>query len=143
MAQTKRSNGWLIRTTRKSGQQVWEFCHYERQADGRQAIRKSVIGTTEDFSTREAADKSDAVARLRLGLNRDGMSMTMSELIAHYRKHRLGKLSYSTGVRLEHYLLQRIEPRWGKERVMKITTKAVKAWLDSLTVRCKLCTHLP
>jgi hypothetical protein len=79
----KGSNGWLIRTTRKSGQTVWEFGYYEKRRDGRQAIRKSVIGTTDEFPTRDAANNSQAVARIRLSLNHDGTRMTMSELIAH------------------------------------------------------------
>jgi hypothetical protein len=85
-------NGSVIRAQRQRGPDVWEFRWREPGADGKRKHRRMVLGSIEQLTDEEAARQ--AIPALQLELNRGGAwlktrSMTVSELVFHYREREL------------------------------------------------------
>jgi len=79
--------GYLRSVARKSGLHCWEFLWRENDVSGRRVRRTTVIGTTEQYPTREEA--LDAVNGLRTQINaarnrRSVQALLIAELIDHY-----------------------------------------------------------
>jgi len=122
-----------------SGKKVWVFRWRETKLDGRRGPRKKVIGTVEEYPTREAAEK--AARNFRLDLVDRGSAafarITMKELVDHFSEHeQIDKgeegRAYSTRDRCESVLNCWILPRWGKTSIDQIRTVAVEEWLRSI-----------
>jgi integrase len=136
-------NGCVILSKNGSGERVWLFRWYETQADGERVRRKKVIGPLDQYKNKAAAEK--AATRFRLAINSGkrndlSSSITMSQLITHFRARELADLgddgrAYSTRDRYECNLNAWIEPRWGSTRIDEIKTPMVEEWLRDL--RCK------
>ena len=105
--------------------------------------QKKRIGTFDQYKDKAVAEK--AAMRFRLAINsgkRNELSstLTMSQLIAHFREKELvdhgddGR-AYSTRDRYESLLNAWIEPRWGSDRIDEIRTPMVEEWLRNL--HCK------
>src|ERR1017187_8853638 len=65
----RNQRGCLRCTRRKTGPSCWEFLWRENDADGNRARRTAVIGTVEQFPTRDTAEV--AVNGLRVCINQD------------------------------------------------------------------------
>jgi integrase len=140
---TRYQNGCVVLSKNGSGDTVWFFRWYEIQADGERIRRKKRIGTLDQYKNKAAADK--AATGFRLAINsgkRNELSntVTMSQLIAHFRERELADLgedgrAYSTRDRYDSTLNAWIEPRWGKARIDEIKAPMVEEWLRDL--RCK------
>jgi integrase len=136
-------NGCVILSTNGSGERIWLFRWYETQADGERIRRKKKIGTLDQYRDKAAAEK--AATRFRLAINsgkRNELSrtITMSQLIAHFRERELTDLgddgrAYSTRDRYDSTLNAWIEPRWGNTGIDEIKAPMVEEWLRNL--RCK------
>ena len=88
--------GSLLKQKRKSGPDVWVFRWYD-ETSGTRTYKKRNLGTVRDLPSRRDAEK--AVAAFRANINVEvRVPITVSELIAHYRKHELtgDKKAYAT-----------------------------------------------
>ena len=103
------------------------------------AMRKRVIGTLEQYHTKNAAEKAARVFRMNL-LDQGTAALTtitMRELVDHFREHELvdrgeeGK-AYSTRDRCKSVLNSWILPRWEKTPINDLRTIVVEQWLHSI-----------
>ncbi|MDE1162408.1 MAG: site-specific integrase [Acidobacteriaceae bacterium] len=143
MKTARYQNGCVMLSANGSGEKVWLFRWYETQADGQRIRRKKVVGTQAQLKNKAAAEK--AAARFRLAINSGkrnelSSSVTMSQLIVHFRERELADLgddgrAYSTRDRYECTLNAWIEPRWGSTRIDEIKTPMVEEWLRDLHCR--------
>src|SRR6202046_1390175 len=79
--------GSLLKQKRKSGPDVWVFRWYD-ETSGKRTYKKRNLGTVKDLPSRRDAEQ--AVADFRANINIEvRVPITVSELIAHYRKHEL------------------------------------------------------
>jgi hypothetical protein len=79
--------GSLLKLKRKSGPDVWVFRWYD-ESSGTRTYKKRTLGTVTEIPLRRDAEK--AVADFRANINVEvRVPVTVSELIAHYRKHEL------------------------------------------------------
>ena len=124
--------GSLQKTKRKNGAVVWTFRWREDAADGR-VRRKKVVGTIEEFPTRKAAEQ--AVTQLRSTINTEvAAPQTVSDLIAHYRRHELteDKKAFAS-IETHNIMTNRyIGPKWGECRLSEVRTVKVEEWLNPL-----------
>ena len=124
--------GSLLRLKRKTGPDAWVFRWYE-EINGERKYRKSVIGTVDRLPTRH--DAEGAILSLRRNINSEQRAPeTVSELIAHYRKHELvpERKAFATIESTGHYLKRHIEAKFGSKRLLEIRTVDVEKWLHSL-----------
>jgi hypothetical protein len=125
--------GSLIRVKNRSTADTWFFRYYE-YAENRRVYRKIKIGTVRGLSRRADAEKE--VLSLRVNINSTvRFPETVTELIAHYRKHELaedGEKRSSTRAVYTSFLRVYVEPEWGKLRLEQVKTVAVEKWLRSL-----------
>src|SRR5271165_2727958 len=124
--------GSLLRLKRKTGPDAWVFRWYE-EISGERKYRKSVIGTVDRLPTRH--DAEGAILSLRRNINSEQRAPeTVSELIAHYRKHELvpERKAFATIESTGHYLKRHIETKFGSKRLLEIRTVDVEKWLHSL-----------
>jgi integrase len=139
MQRTRIQRGGVNLDVSSSGKKIWVFRWRETKLDGRRAPRKRVIGTLEEYPTKEAAEK--AARNFRLDLVDRGSAafarITMKELVNHFTEHEQvdkgeeGR-AYSTRDRCESVLNCWIIPRWGKAAIDQIRTVAVEDWLRSI-----------
>jgi hypothetical protein len=79
--------GCLRRTERRAGPDRWEYLWRENDVTGKRVRRTTVIGTVEQYPTREIAQA--AVNGLRMQINEDrlrqpGHDILVAELVDHY-----------------------------------------------------------
>jgi integrase len=126
-------NGSLIRVKNRNTADTWFFRYYE-YAGNRRVYRKTKIGTAREFPRRADAEK--AVLSLRVNINSAvRLPETVTELIAHYKKHELSEDSekrFSTRSVYTSFLKKYVEPEWGHLRLEQVKTVAVETWLRSL-----------
>jgi len=112
-------NGCVILSKNGSGEPVWLFRWYETKPDGERVRRKKVIGTLDQYKNKAAAQKAATGFRLAINSgkkNELSSSITMSQIITHFRERELADLgedgrAYSTRDRYECNLNAWIEPR--------------------------------
>jgi integrase len=124
--------GSLLRLKRKSGPDTWVFRWYD-QHNGRRRYRKTVVGTSDRYPTRHAAE--GAVQALRRNINTEHRAPeTVAELIAHYRQQELTeeRKAFATIAAVKVYLDKHIEPAWGSKRLGEVRTVEVEKWLHGL-----------
>lgn len=138
MSRPRYQNGSLKLMPRKNGPAVWVYRWRETDEHGERKLRKKVIGSAKQYSTKALA--SIAVDELRRNANRNqGMAgpKTLSELVEHYRLKELPKDNHErkrkkTKEVYESNLKNHIEPRWGSYDFRDITSVEVEEWLNRL-----------
>ena len=142
-------NGSLIRADRRRGPDVWEFRWREPSADGKRKHRRIVLGSVGQLADEAAAGQ--AISALRLEFNRGGAwlktrSMTVSDLVSHYRARELDTdtvwKTYSTKITYEGYLNKWIVPRWGSYPLVRVNAGEVELWLRSLPLARSSCAKI-
>jgi integrase len=125
--------GSLLKQKRKSGPDVWVFRWYD-DTSGKRTYKKRNLGTVKDLPSRQDAEQ--AVADFRANINVEvRVPITVSELIAHYRKHELteDKKAFATIASTSIYLTNHIAPKWGEKWLSDVRTVEVEEWLHSLS----------
>lgn len=125
-------NGSLTLVKNKRADDSWLFRYYEDVA-GKRVHRNLKVGTVREFPRRRDAEK--AVLSLRSNINSGVRTpQTVSELVAHYRKHELTteRKAFATVEAHESYLTLHILPKWGERKLSEVKTVAVEQWLESL-----------
>ena len=125
-------NGSLTLVKNKKADDSWFFRYYEDVA-GKRVHRNLRIGTVRELPRRREAEK--AVMSLRSTINSGARSpATVSDLVAHYRKHELTleHKAYATVEAHESYLALHILPKWQDHKLSEVKTVAVEQWLDSM-----------
>jgi hypothetical protein len=109
-------NGSLIQSTRRDGQQFWEF-RWRDRTGGKTVYRRILLGTKEKFANE--TDARAAVARIVLEINLSDprlkpSALTLSQLAEHYRCRELSTdntwKTYSTKKGYDNYLKRWIVP---------------------------------
>jgi site-specific recombinase XerD len=121
-----------LKQKRKSGPDVWVFRWYD-ETSGKRTYKKRNLGTVRDLPSRRDAEQ--AVADFRANINVEvRVPVTISELIAHYRRHELteGKKAFATIASTSLYLSNHIAPKWGEKWLSDVRTVDVEEWLHSL-----------
>ena len=124
--------GSLLKQKRKSGPDVWVFRWYD-ETSGKRTYKKRNLGTVRDLPSRRDAEQ--AVADFRANINVEvRVPITVSELIAHYRKHELteDKKAFATIASTSIYLTNHIAPKWGEKWLSDVRTVEVEEWLHAL-----------
>lgn len=125
-------NGSLTLVKNKKADDSWFFRYYDDVA-GKRVHRNLRIGTVREFPRRREAEK--AVLSLRSTINSGVRSPeTVSELVAHYRKHELNleRKAFATVDAHESYLTLHILPKWKDHKLSEVKTVAVELWLDDM-----------
>lgn len=126
-------HGSLTRVKNKTTDDTWYFRFYQ-DIGGKRVYRKQRIGSVRQLPNRRDAEK--AVLALRTKINSDVRSPeTVSELIAHYKKHELtehGTKRSSTREVYEGFLDSYVDVKWGSFRLDQVKTVAVEEWLRFL-----------
>jgi hypothetical protein len=113
--------GCLRRAKRKAGQDRWEYLWRENDATGKRVRRTTVIGTVDQYPTRELAQAG--VNGLRMQINEDrlrqpGHDVLVADLVDHYMQTELsegfGRHSHATRIVYPQFLARWIRPHWGK-----------------------------
>jgi integrase len=125
--------GSLLKQKRKSGPDVWVFRWYD-ETSGKRTYKKRNLGTVKDLPSRRDAEQ--AVADFRANINVEvRVPITVSDLIAHYRKHELtdDKKAFATIESTSIYLTNHIAPKWGEKWLSDVRTVEVEQWLHALS----------
>jgi integrase len=131
--------GCLRCIKRKSGPDRWEFLWRENDVAGKRVRRTVIIGTVEQYPTRDLAQA--AVNGLRMQVNEDrnrqpGHLILVEDLVDHYVQTELsGEAhwhSHATRTVYQEFLRRWIRPNWGKVNVRSVRTIAVEHWLRRL-----------
>ncbi len=130
--------GSLTLEQRNRQKSVWVYRWREAGPNGTRVRRKRIIGTTDDYKTKAAAQR--AVDGLRLEINTESpiapRGLTVAELSAHFLQTELApenvRLSPSTksvyGIVLDTHIL----PQWGNSTLRDLRPIVVEKWLESL-----------
>lgn len=127
-------NGSLTLVKNKKADDSWFFRYYEDVA-GNRVHRNLRIGTARELPRRRDAEK--AVLSLRATINSGVRSPeTVSDLVAHYRKHELTleRKAYATVEAHESYLTLHILPKWQDHKLSEVKTVVVEKWLEFLSL---------
>ena len=131
--------GYLRCAKRKSGSYCWEFLWREDDEAGKRVRRTAVIGTVEQYPTKEEA--LDAVNGLRMQVNADRNRqpvhpLLIADLIDHYVQTELSPNadwhSHATRIAYRYFMKKWIQPHWGKMGLAAVRTIAVQHWLRGL-----------
>ena len=133
--QNRFQHGSLTLAQNKTAPNTWFYRFYEERGN-RRVYRKLRIGSVKELPHRRDAEK--AVLHLRSNINCENrLPETVSELVAHYKKHELteesGKRS-STRQVYQGFLDLHIEPNWGTQRLHEVKSTTVERWLRSLNL---------
>jgi hypothetical protein len=131
--------GCLRRTKRRAGPDRWEFLWRENDVTGKRVRRTTVIGTVDQYPTRELAQAE--VNGLRMQINEDrlrqpGHDILVAELVDHYIQTELSEgiswHSHATRIIYRQFLTRWIRPHWGNVSIRSVRTVAVERWLRRL-----------
>jgi integrase len=135
-------NGHIRCRKRKNGSLCWEFMWREQDSLGKRVRRTSIIGTIEDYPTRELAQAAVNGLRLRINEERNrklNHTIKVSDLIDHYLATELSttetRHSHATRIIYREFLIRWIKPRWGNFNLTDVRTIAVETWLRELRRR--------
>ena len=107
---------------------------------GKRVRRTTVIGTVEQYPTRELAQA--AVNGLRMQINEDrlrqqGYDILVADLVDHYEQtelaEKIGWHSHATRIVYLQFLARWIRPHWGKVSVCSVRTIAVEPLVERIT----------
>lgn len=142
-------HGSLTIQSRLEGSDVWQFRWSEKGPNGRRVYRKRVIGTIEEFPTRDLA--RSAVAGLIAEVNWTNLrststTMTVAQLCSHFEQRELARSntwrSYSTKACYAVYLRRWIIPNWGKLELRDVRTIEFESWLRRLPLAKSSCAKI-
>jgi integrase len=128
--------GYLRCTRRKSGPACWECLWREYSTSGKPVRRTIVVGTTDQYKTRDCAIA--AINGLRMQVNAErhrslGYSISVSDLIDHYIERELSATApwHSHATRVTHlYVLNNwLRPYWGTLDIHAVRTVEIEHWL--------------
>jgi integrase len=131
--------GCLRRTERKAGLDRWEYLWRENDVTGKRVRRTTVIGTVQQYPTRELAQA--AVNGLRMRINQDrlrqpGHDILVADLVDHYIRTDLsegvGWHSHATRIVYRQFLTRWIRPHWGNLSIRSVRTIEVEHSLRRL-----------
>jgi integrase len=132
--------GCLRCIKRKSGPDCWEFLWRENDAVQKRVRRTAVIGTVEEYPTKDLAQA--AVNGLRMCINEDRnrqreQRILVADLIDHYIQTELaeesGWRSHATRIVYREFLKRWIRPRWGEVEIRDVRTVVVERWLRQMS----------
>jgi hypothetical protein len=135
----RNQRGCLRCTRRKTGPSCWEFLWRENDSAGNRTRRTAVIGTAEQFPTRDLAQV--AVNGLRMCINQDRnrqreQSVVVADLVDHYIRTELSDEadwhSHATRIVYSEFLKRWIRPHWAVVDIRDVRTVAVERWLKQL-----------
>ena len=135
----KYQRGYLRCAERRSGSYCWEFLWREDDTAGKRVRRTAVIGTIEQYPTKEEA--LNAVNGLRMQINADHNRqpvhpLLIADLIDHYVQTELSPNadwhSHATRLTYRYFMKKWIQPHWGKMGLGAVRTIAVQHWLRGL-----------
>lgn len=141
--------GSICRTCRGRGPDVWEFRWREPGPDGRRKQRRTVIGSVEEFPTKEAA--LEAVQALLQAVNQTDprgktQPIRFRSLVNHYCREELSPSndwkSHASKITIRGYLNKWILPRWGKYILSAIKAGEVERWLRHIPRARGTCAKL-
>ncbi|HEX8801757.1 MAG TPA: site-specific integrase, partial [Terriglobales bacterium] len=131
--------GYVRCAKRRPGPYCWEFLRREDDTAGKRVHRSAVIGTIEQYPTKEEA--LDAVNGLRMQINADHNRqpvhpLLIADLIDHYVQTELSPNadwhSHATRLTYRYFMKKWIQPHWGKMGLGAVRTIAVQHWLRGL-----------
>ncbi len=131
--------GCIRCTKRKAGPDRWEYLWRENDVTGKRVRRTAVIGSMDQYPTRDLAHA--AVNGLRMQINEDRLrqpwaDILVADLVDHYVQTELseeiGWHSHATRIVYRQFLARWIRPHWGKVSVCSVRTIAVEHWLRGL-----------
>ncbi len=135
----RNQRGCLRCTRRKTGPSCWEFLWRENDADGNRTRRTAVIGTVEQFPTRDLAQVAVNGLRMSINQNRNRQreqSIVVADLVDHYIETELSDEadwhSHATRIVYGQFLKRWIRPHWGCVGIRDVRTVAVERWLKYL-----------
>ena len=135
----RHQQGYLRCAKRKSGSYCWEFLWREFDTAGKRVRRTAVIGTVEQYPTKEEA--LDAINGLRMQVNADRNRqrvhpLLIADLIDHYSQTELASNadwhSHATRIVYSYFMKKWIRSYWGKMVLGAVRTMAVERWLRGL-----------
>ena len=124
--------GLLRCATRKAAPDCWEFLWRENGLTGKRVRRTVVVGTVEEYPTRDLAEA--AANGLRMQVNEDcnrrlGRRVLMGDLVDHYVQTELSEQSGwhapSTRTVCREFLNRWVRPHWGEVGIRSVRTVAV------------------
>lgn len=131
--------GCLRRSKRKIGPDCWEYLWRDTNFPGRIVRHKTIVGTVEEYPTRDAA--SEAINGLRMFINEDhhrrqDRTITVGDLADRYTRVELCAgsewHSHATRIAYREFIKQWIRPRWGPFNIGQIRTVDVEGLLHQL-----------
>ena len=131
--------GCLRCIQRKSGPDCWEFLWRENDGAGKRVRRTAVIGTVEEYPTKDLAQA--AVNGLRICINEDRnrqreQRIPVADLVDHYIQTELAEeadwRSHSTRIVYREFLKRWIRPRWADLDIRDVRTVVVERWLRQM-----------
>ena len=135
-------HGHIRSRKRTNGAACWEFMWRGQDSSGKRVRRTTIIGTAEEYPTRELAQAAINGLRMRINEERNrrlNHTINVSDLIDHYIATELSttetRHSHATRIIYREFLSRWIKPRWGKFNLTDVRTIAVEAWLRELKRR--------
>ena len=131
--------GYIRRAKRRKGLDVWEYLWREETSDGRRIRHTQVIGTVDQYPTKELASK--AVNGLRARVNEECYRLQLrcvflADVIDHFLETVLYNESdpyaESTKQITPATINTWILPRWGSTNIRDVRVKAFRDWLRNL-----------
>lgn len=131
--------GCLRRTKRRAGPDRWEYLWRENDVTGKRVRRTAVIGTVDQYPTRDLAQAAANGLRMQINedrLRRPGHDILVADLVDHYvhteLSEKIGWHSHATRIVYRQYLTRWIRPHWGKVSIRSVRTIVVERWLRGL-----------
>jgi len=124
---------------RKAGLPRWEFLWREEDELGNRVRRTAIIGTLEQYPTKESA--SAATNGLQMQINADrhrrpGHTIRVTDLIDHYLRTEFSadneRHALVTRITGRYFVEKWIRPHWGQLPLECVRTVAVEHWLRRL-----------
>jgi integrase len=131
--------GCLRCIQRTSGPDCWEFLWRENNVAGRRVRRTAVIGTVEQYPTKDLAQA--AVNGLRMCINEHRnrqreQRIPVADLVDHYMQTELAEEadwhSHATRIVYREFLKRWIRPRWADLDIRDVRTVVVERWLRQM-----------
>jgi integrase len=125
----------------RKGPHVWEFRWYDPNG----TLRSKLLGTVEQYSTKQDAQR--AADALRLEINSElpkAVPTTVATLIDRYLNDEveMGRLAYATRRSYTTNLKNWVKPKWGTQFLEQVRTMGVELWLKDLPLAPKTKVHV-
>ncbi len=115
---------------------TWNFLWVE---NGRR--RSQLIGTLQEYKTKEAASLAAEALRQALNEPRTGGLPTLRSLVKEFRREKMPE-RFSTQQGYNSWLNNHILPRWGSFPITALQARPVELWLKDLPISAKSRVHV-